>query len=251
MGLRRADHAAHLLYVRPNRQGREAAEHDDTAQASEPPHRSPSTQRPATARWGQSRASARVPTPRRESAFDRAGSRCERVRSQVCLAAIPAGMGAVTSEASSPAGAVSSDPAGITAAASRNVRATESSGAGPATVAVAAGKEAAAGTALDDRLIVSASISKHNPPNSSTWTPGSLNASLLGYNSGAVSASASAPAGAHCRPASLPTRPPNVRIARPPSTGMTTAPPPTPLVQNPLASSMGSPASTAGTTECP
>src|SRR5215472_9735684 len=62
-----------------------------------------------------------------------------------------------------------------------------------------------------------------------------------------VTASTSAPAGAQCLPASLPT----AKTARPPSTGMTIVPPLTPLVQNPPASSIGNPATTAGTTACP
>src|SRR5215472_5327630 len=62
-----------------------------------------------------------------------------------------------------------------------------------------------------------------------------------------VTASTSAPAGAQCLPASLPT----AKTARPPSTGMTIVPPPIPLVQNPPARSIGNPATTAGTTECP
>ena len=71
--------------------------------------------------------------------------------------------------------------------------------------------------------MVSESIIRHRPPNSSNWTSGSVNAARLVYCSGRVSARTSAAGGAHCGPASRPTSPPKLKTASAPSTGLTTA----------------------------
>ncbi len=98
---------------------------------------------------------------------------------------------------------------------------------------------------------VSASVSRQSPPNSSTWTAGSVNAARETYCSGSVRPSTSAPAGAHCGPASRATRPPKLSTAKPPSSGPTAAAPLVPCAQNPPASSIGSPEVPTGTTAAP
>ena len=94
-------------------------------------------------------------------------------------------------------------------------------------------------------------MSRQRPPISSSCISVSLNADLLVYCSGKVRPSTNAPAGAHWRPASRPTRPPNARMARAPRTGLIAAAADSPCIQNPAATSMGRPGSPDGTTAVP
>ena len=98
---------------------------------------------------------------------------------------------------------------------------------------------------------MTASQTKQSPPNSKTWAAVSLSAALLAYCSGSVNPSTSAPAGAHRGPASLPVRPPNATMARPPMIGPSAVAAEMPCTQNAPASSIGSPAIDPGTTEFP
>ena len=98
---------------------------------------------------------------------------------------------------------------------------------------------------------VSASTTRHSPPNSSTCPAVSVNGPRLVYCSGSVNASTRAPAGAHCGPVSRPTSPPNARIASPPRIGPSAAAAVVPFTQKPPARTSGSPDMRPGTTAVP
>ncbi len=71
------------------------------------------------------------------------------------------------------------------------------------------------------------------------------------YCCGRLTPSTSAPAGAHCGPTSLATRPAKLSAARPPRTGPTACAPVMPWIQNPAAISIGMPGVTAGNSDEP
>jgi hypothetical protein len=97
------------------------------------------------------------------------------------------------------------------------------------------------------RLITSESISRHSPPNSSTWASGSLNVPRLVYCWGRLRARMAAAAGAHPGPASRPARPPNESTAQAPISGVVTSAAFTPPSQTGAASRIGSPVMNCGT----
>ena len=100
-------------------------------------------------------------------------------------------------------------------------------------------------------LTTSESMSRHSPPNSSTWASGSLNEPRLVYCSGRLSASTAAAAGAQPGPASRPARPPNESTAHPPITGVTSRAALMPCSQNPAARTSGAPVMNWGTMPVP